>query len=333
MAMTDIPEVSRNRLLELGYLVTTYSSSSEWELAYKAAVDRFQRNHGQLFTGAVEGHHGRAATFDGTWGDVSEKLLHMPRDCSCPDIARYANGTEIAEARWPPSCALELQFSANFIDRGMPGLTSAETRNCILVSLAQLNTMFDLEPDGTIQEVVLREFVRLGGDLDVDIYVLAVGTITHEIMHAMGGNHTPNDPDSVLYPSMRGQYILNHTDVRTFEKLDYSKARPLRIVLVFWQGDRGTEIWSKLAVLRGSTLAWSFLSTGSCSQRAEQAYDSTVTWNKTRINLPPLPPPDPPPDPPGAPDKPKVLLTYTAKAGEVITVVSGEPDEGGGFEW
>ena len=315
---------TRLRLEELGYL----SRSDTSEDATQVGVIRFQENHGKSFTGAVEAHSGAAATFNGDWGPVSEKLLYMPRDCLCPDIARSDDGTEIAEARWPPSCALELEFSANFIDRGMPGLTSAETRSCILFSLAQLNTMFELTPDGTIQDVVMLEFVRLGGDPDVDIFVLAAGTITHEIMHAMGGNHTPNDADSVLFPQMRGQYILNHTDVRTFKRLGYSEDRPLRIVLVDWQGERGTEVWAKLGALPGSTLAWSMLSSGTCSQRAEQKFDSTVMWNKTRIGLPQLPPPDPPDSP--TPEEPEVVATFKAsEAGQEFQVIAGKTNEDG----
>ena len=330
-AMTDIPEVSRNRLLELGYLGDTYSSSSEWELAYKAAADRFQRNHGELFTGGVEGHHGRAAAFDATWGDVSEKLLWMPRDCSCPDISRDADGNEIAKARWPEDCALELEFSSDW--SRVPGLTPDETHQGVALALAEWNVAFDSPLNGEVYPEYLAEWQRVGRFTEAeDQFVLWCGTVKHEVGHALGFNHTPNDPDSVMYPSMRGQWLLNRTDLANMRGRGYSILKPVEMRIVDWNGRSGTNIWATLGALPGSTLAWSMLASGTCSQRAEQRYDSTVTWNKTKIHMPPLTPPTP--DPPGTPDKPTVLLSYTAKAGEVITVVSGEPDEGGGFgQW
>lgn len=318
----NITEESIVRLEQLGYIAGAISES-----VVETAVIRFQKNHGSLFTAGVRSYHNRDAAWDGSWGEVSEKLLFAPRDCNVPDIARDANGDEIAEARWPPSCALELEFSADFISRGMPGMTSEQTTNSILFALAQLNVMFSVVPDGTIQDAVMQEFLRLGGDVEVLIFVLATGTLAHEIMHALGGNHTPGDPDSVLYPSMRGQYILNRTDIRNFSGLGYSELKPLELKHVDWEGSNGTHVWARLGALPGSTLAWSMLSNGSCGQRAEQKYDSTVTWNKTKVNLPPVTPDDP-----GDPDKPTTVATFKAtKADQEFRVVTGKTN-GGGWE-
>lgn len=312
MAAIDLQ--TRLRLEQLGYL----SKHDTGDHATEAGVLRFQQNHGDLFTGSVQGFHGRVPAGDGSWGQVSQKLLDMPRDCSCPDITRDADGNEIAEARWPEDCALELEFSCNFLDRGMPGLTPAQTRQSILFALAELNVMFDSPLNGTIHGPLMQEFLRLGGDVSELLFVLSVGTFKHEVMHAMGGRHTPSDPDSVLYPSMRGQYLLNRTDIGNFLGLGYSKVRPLRNKLADWDGRNGTHIWATLGALPGSTLAWSMLATGSCGQRAEQRYDSLVTWNKTKINLPPKP------------SDPKVVAIFRAKeAGQEFSVVTGKKNGGG----
>ena len=86
--MVAINQQTRDRLEDLGYLNFADTSDD----ATQAGVQRFQIKHGELFTGGVAGHTGKQAAFDG-WGPVSQKLLDMPRDCSCPDITRDADGT------------------------------------------------------------------------------------------------------------------------------------------------------------------------------------------------------------------------------------------------
>jgi hypothetical protein len=320
--VTDISEESRNKLFLLGYL-----GPEDWDddanPAIDAAVVVFQENHGELFTGAVEGYHGRAAAFDGGWGDVSEKLLWMPRDCSCPDIARDGNGNEIAEARWPEHCALELEFSNSF--SRAPGLTEEQTQQGIAFAIAEWNVAFESPLNGELYPEYLQEWQRLAEfDEPADQFVLWVGTLKHEIGHALGFNHTPGDPESVLYPSMRGQWLLNRTDLANMRGRGYSKTKPIKLKPVEWSGENGTHIWAELGRLGGSTLAWSMLASGSCSQRAEQRYASNRTWNQTKINIPPM---TPPPDP----DLPPAV-TATVRFGDrsVDLVEKGRGDDNGG---
>lgn len=323
--MAVLDQFTRTRLESLGYLATADTS----EEATQRGILRFQKNHGELFTGGVLGHTGKAATFNAEWGPVSQKLLDVPRDCSCPDIARDEDGNEIVEARWPEDCAIELEFSYNF-DRA-PGLTEEQTVQGIAFALAEWNVAFDSPLNGEVYPEYLAEWQRLGEfDEVADQFVLWVGTVKHEVGHILGFNHTPGDRESVMFPAMAGQWLLNRTDLANMRGRHYSKEKPVRIEVVDWRGRNGTHIWATLGSLPGATLAWSMLSTGSCSQRGEQRYDSTVTWNKTKIDLPPLSPPEPPDTP--TPEEPKVVAAFTAdRAGQKFSIVTGQT--GGGWEW
>lgn len=44
-------------------------------------------------------------------------------------------------------------------------------------------------------------------------------------------------------------------------------------------GDRSAHIYAGLKALGGGTLAWSYLATNNCSDKLEQAYDNTRSWN------------------------------------------------------
>lgn len=55
--------------------------------------------------------------------------------------------------------------------------------------------------------------------------ILRWGTVRHEVGHALGLIHTPNDPESVMYPQMRGQWELNETDIQQMLGLGYRRRR------------------------------------------------------------------------------------------------------------
>ena len=323
--MVALAPENRTRLDQLGYLVAGVTNVS----ATEAGVIRFQQNHSKSFTEAVLGVSGASASFDGSWGDVSQKLLDMPRDCSCPDIPRNAEGAEIAEARWPENCALELEFSNSF--SRAPGLTDEQTRQGIAFAIAEWNVAFESPLNGELYPEYLAEWRRLAEfDEVADQFVLWVGTVKHEIGHALGFNHTPRDPDSVLYPSMRGQWLLNRTDLQNMRGRGYSKEKPIKLKPVEWTGRNDTHIWAELGRLGCSTLAWSMLASGSCSQRAEQKYASNRTWNSNKINIPPMTPP-----PPDDPDKPTVTATvrFDGKSVELVEEGTGGDNGGGTNPW
>lgn len=314
-----IDSLTRNRLVELGYL-TRGDTSAE---STQRGILRFQTMHSIVFQNAVVGNHKRAAIYDGLWGPASQKLLDLPRDCGCPDVVRDADGNEVAEARWPESCATELEFS--FKDASAPGLNSMATRQGIAFALAEWNVAFQSPLSGIIYATYLVEWAKLIQLIQrTDQFTLWVGTVKHEVGHALGLPHTPGDPESVMYPSMRGQWLINKTDIANLSARGYSATKPIVLKLVDWHGDSGTHIWAKLGALPGSTLAWSMLANGSCSQRAEQRYDTTISWNRGKISLPDI---TPPPPPPGGREV-HVTIPFNVRSGETLTISA---DDNGGW--
>jgi hypothetical protein len=162
--------------------------------------------------------------------------------CGVSDIQRAEDGSIIEEARWPPSCA-EINLSVEFTQA--PGLTEHETLAGILFCLAQWNTAFHSPTNGRWYPELIEEYMRLcklhGVPLDTAIYVLWGGTFGHEVGHALGLNHTPSDRNSLLFPSMGGQYMLNRTDVANLYGRGYSKSQPITLSLVDW-ADRAIEL-------------------------------------------------------------------------------------------
>lgn len=293
----------RKKLYNLGYL--------QWDDSdLTGALRLFQENHGAVYGTAGIEVYGRPARIDGKWGPATEALLNIPRDCGCPDIQRDPGNRKIvAEARWPNECSTNIEFSHEF--KRAPGLSETQTRQGIGIALAEWNVAFQSPQSGQMYQEYLDEIRRVLPEVPTSRmrnFVLWVGTVKHEVGHALGLNHTPGDPNSVMYPSMRGQWLLNPTDVNNLSRNQY-KAGNIKLKIVDWKGPRETRIWARLKALPGGTLAWSFLSNGSCSQRAEQAYDNTVTWSSGAIiDIPEIDKPKPPepPKPPGpgpGPDK------------------------------
>lgn len=260
-----------------------------------AAITRFRNAYFPKSPKSVE------ESMMGAWDEKTRSALAermAPTTCGVADIQRANDGSIIAEARWPPSCA-DIQMSTEF--NKAPGLTVYETLAGILFNIAQWNTAFDSPVNGRWYPELTAEYERLckqhSVPLTTQLYVLWIGTVTHEVGHALGLNHTPNDRDSVLYPSMGGQFMLNSTDIRNLEGRGYSKSQPIKLSLVEWKGTNGTQIWARLGTLSGSTLAWSMLSNGRCDQKAEQRYDTRRDWSDRAIELPDFGTPDTPPTP------------------------------------
>ena len=288
----------QSELVRLGYMDEPVRLVNEKNL--QSGLKLFQKNHGRVFEEGGVNVHGRKCDVDGKLGPVTEKLLFMPRTCGAPDIARTQEGGIIEKARWPPSCSNKLVVTTKF-DKA-PGLTKEQTIQGIVIAIAEWNIAFQSPQNGQMYDKYVEEIRRMLPDNNEVLrnFILWVGTFKHEVGHALGLSHTPNDPDSVMYPSMRGQWLLNATDINNLSRNGYKKGN---ITLEYgkWNGSKGSEIWATLQALVGPTLAWSFLSYGDCRQRAEQAYDNTVSWNSGgSIIIPPLDKPDPPdpPDPP-----------------------------------
>lgn len=300
------------RLTELGYIPLRTIGVEVTDQELENAVKKFQENYGAVYIEAGEIINGRSAVVDGKVGPITNKLLGLDRTCGVPDIRRAADGTEIAEARWPNDCSQELTFSYEFSKA--PGLTVEETRHGIGMALAEWNVAFSSPQNGQWYEEYLAEVRRVLTNVPtqrLSSYLLWVGTVKHEVGHALGLDHTPNDPNSVMYPSMRGQWLLNATDLSNLSRVGYKKGN-IRLIMKDWTSDGGSNIWARLRSLPGSTLAWSHLANGSCSQRAEQAYDTTTSWKSgTEIIVPGIEQPGPGPGtPPGEEFLDKLFETH-----------------------
>lgn len=285
------------RLYDLGYFADLKPTPKDRE----AGIERFQRNHGIVFRelGLFEDRRGAANRFaqaDGVRGPITAALAFADRTCGCPDIPRDAQRNELEEARIPNDCSRGLIFTHEFANA--PGLTAAQTRAGINIALAEWNTAFDSPMNGRLYDEYIAEIHRMIGSPSlIRNFVLWVGTVKHEVGHALGLNHTPGDPESVLFPSMRGQWILNRTDIANLAGRKYKKG-DIKFSVGEWKGREGSNVWSELEALGGSTLAYSYLTNGSCSHKIQQAYNSRTSWNSGSLEIPAIEgPPDPPPGP------------------------------------
>jgi hypothetical protein len=258
-----------------------------------AAIDSFHAYYEEHLDDLCRSTYGRSLTRDGEAGRVTRALIDS-RDCDYPDKPRDANGQRVEEARWPDQCA-ELVFTKNF--EALPGMDIRHTTAAFKLAIYILNTAW---------EASTTDYAEHLGTLGVvGIPILPVGTIAHEILHAYGCPHNRTDPDSLMWPSMRGQYVPNVTDRRNFAARGYNALSWVTASLGDWSGRAGSHIWATLGALGGGTLARSGLANGSCSQKIEQRYDSSGrNWSSGRqiVAKRPSPPPEPPgptPPPPG----------------------------------
>lgn len=279
-------QLACDKLYTWGYLQNPLPTDAELE----AAVHQFKKFYGNDYEERVRRGLNRTPAYSGDIGPVTETLI-SERTCDVPD---FVNGQPIAEARWPASCATGLEVS---FKSPLAGLSESANLDHWRFNAAQWNTAFVSPLDGKVFAELMAEYRRLNGS-SLSLWVLPVGTITHEVGHALGLPHTPSDPNSVMYPSMRGQWLLNRTDVNNLKARGYSATDTVKLRIVAWNNGN-THVWATNGPLPGSTLAWSMLANGSCSQRAEQRYDTTVRWNSGQtITLPDTTPPPPVPSPP-----------------------------------
>ena len=184
--------------------------------------------------------YGEPSKADGVIGPATAAVINS-RFCMVPDFANRE------EARWPDSCSKDITVSWNFDN--MPGASKAET-DAAWESLSTYTELFNLRivlakgryPQTRIHASLKRlpgstlawSFLpnnncssRLEQAYDSTVSwskeSLRVGTIRHEVGHALGMNHTPSDRNSVMYPSMNGQFELNETDIRNMLGLGYKR--------------------------------------------------------------------------------------------------------------
>lgn len=223
------------KLAAWGYLTSADASQSEIE----AAVVHYQQHHIVPLTAESWRIHGRPAVADGQIGLVTAALMNE-RHCMVSDFANAE------EARWPDACVMAIMISWNF--NQFPGLSPEDTRRA-WESLSQYEQLFEMacprKPEEYPNTRVYAALQALPGSVlawsnlatnncsfraqqayDSTInwsLKLAIGTVRHEVGHAFGMNHTPSDPDSVMYPSMRGQTELNQTDIAQMVRLGYKR--------------------------------------------------------------------------------------------------------------
>jgi len=227
------PVALADRMDAWGYMQEAGGSLEE-------AVALYQRTY-KLHLDYLSRHlHGRDLNADGVIGPATAEVIHG-RHCNVPDFANKE------EARWPDQCVNEITVSWNFDN--MPE-TSKEQTDEVWNSLSTYEELFQLmmprRPTEYPQTRIYAALKALPGStlawsflannncgfraqqaydstISWSSKILRTGTIRHEVGHALGMNHTPQDPNSVMYPSMRGQWELNATDISQMLRLGYRR--------------------------------------------------------------------------------------------------------------
>jgi len=221
------------KLAQWGY---TYASFGE-------CVAAFQRNHAPHLDDLCHRIHGRDLNIDGIIGPATAFVMNT-RFCDAPDVMPDAT---VEEANWPTACRNDITVSWDFSEA--PGLTEVETTAIWESVKEEYERLFEM---GIVLEKVkfpkTRIYAMLGqlfgptlawsylatSDCDDRLkqmydntirwsVKLATGTWKHECGHAFGMRHTPNDPKSLMYPSMNGQTGLNDTDIEQMIRLGYKR--------------------------------------------------------------------------------------------------------------
>jgi len=204
-----------------------------------ASDDLSSQYHGRLVARTKAG-----ADIGGDVGPATAQLLNG-RYCDVPDVMLNA---AIAEVNWPESCRNDITLSWNF--KNAPGLTEAE-QNAVWKSVKdEYERLFQMQfvlraADGYGSSRINAKLLSLPGSVLAWSYLatsncadrlqqaydntirwslnLAIGTWKHEVGHAMGMQHTPSDPRSLMNPSMNGQTGLNATDIAQMLRIGYKR--------------------------------------------------------------------------------------------------------------
>jgi len=203
----------------------------------------YQRFHSAPLDDLCQRIHGRKLRANGEIGPATLVVMNE-RTCDVPDRLPAQDGST-DYARWPDSCKDNITISWNFDKE--PGLTEEQTQQVWESVPKEFNRLFQMKvelrkdqypatriaaiskslPGSTLAWSYLADDncasnLRQAYDNTTTWSVqLATGTRKHECGHAFGLNHTPNDPDSLMYPSMRGQTKLNKTDVAQMLRIGY----------------------------------------------------------------------------------------------------------------
>jgi len=236
-------DVLVGRLTRWGYLTGGRSLEN--------AIGLYQQNHSAALDEVSLRYHGRLASrlksgadIDGDIGPATALLLNG-RFCDTADVMPNA---AITESNWPDSCRRDITLSWNF--KNAPGLTEAEQVAVWKSVKDEYERLFDLQlvlraADGYGSSRINAKLLALPGSVLAWSYLatsncadrlqqsydstirwtlnLAIGTWKHEVGHALGMNHTPSDPRSLMYPSMNGQTGLNQTDINQMLRIGYKR--------------------------------------------------------------------------------------------------------------
>ena len=235
----DDRNVLVKRLVRWGYLEDDIDVLHD-EL--QEAVAAYQRFHEVPLSQITEAIHGRELIADGDAGPATLALMNL-RTCDVKDPVRGRG----AEANWPQPCRDNITVSWSF--REVPGLTKEQTQQVWDAVKSEYEALFllgiDLVPTKYPNTRIYAALKALPGSTLAWSYLaqnncaaqlrqaydsttrwsfpLALGTWKHEIGHALGMEHTPSDPTSLMYPSMNGQTGLNQTDIDQMVRIGYER--------------------------------------------------------------------------------------------------------------
>lgn len=217
-----------------------YSEAANGTL--RDAVKLYQKTYKVEIDAHCRQIHGRESNPDGNIGPATARVING-RFCSVSDFPDAA----IEEARWPDQCVQDITVSWNF--ERFPGASKEET-DTAWKSLSTYQDLFNLRmplrPFNYPRTRIYASLKALPGSTLAWSYLannscgfraqqaydstvswssksLRIGTVRHEVGHALGMNHTSRDPNSVMYPSMRGQWKLNETDIKNMLARGYKR--------------------------------------------------------------------------------------------------------------
>jgi hypothetical protein len=236
------------RLVQWGYLDKVYLEAPPSEEILADAVAEYQEFHGVPLDEDCRRLHRRGLNSDGQMGPATKGLMDS-RFCDCPDpiLPTDRGSLPPEEANWPTACRNEITVSWNFSKA--PGMSAEETTGIWIKVQRDYEARFilrmPLNPEDYPRTRIYAALKALPGSTLAWSYLatgncssrlqqaydstiswsvsLATGTWKHEVGHALGMNHTPNDRNSLMYPSMNGQTTLNQTDISQMVRLGYKE--------------------------------------------------------------------------------------------------------------